>query len=167
MTRLKKNVRLKSLDKQHQTRTRRDYIDYDEQYRKDLKANPEAEKFAAQFTDEYYGGAVHKTKDGRVKPGHLHKTKEMAKDCYKRNNDQNADLLNVAKANYLVSDIEAELQSRDGWYITNGELTEDALISQLEAKESEEYLTLEEFEKVRDQLTPEMLLFYLSLYDLE
>ena len=164
MTKLKKNVRLKSLEKQYQPRSRKDFIDYDY---KDLLDEKE-EEFLAQFTDEYYGGAVHKRKNGQVKAGYLHKTKEQARDCYKRNNDMNNDVMGVNKANSLLSNLETELKNKDGWYITNSNLTEDALISQLAEKQADDsLLTREEFEEVRDQLTPEMLLFYLSFYDLD
>lgn len=163
MKKLKKNVRLKSLDKAYQPRTRKELIDYD--YID--KLSPEEKELIAQFTDEYYGGAVGKTKTGRIKAGHIHNTKALAKDCYDRNNRQNNDVLGVSKANSLVSEITQELNNKDGWYITNSELTEDALIASIENTENESELTREEFEQIKDQLTPEMLLYYLSIYDLE
>lgn len=157
-------MRLKSLEKANQTRTRKEFIDYD--YID--KLSPEEKKELAQFTDEYYGGAVSKYENGRVKKGHLHDTIKMAKDCYDRNNRQNNDVLGVTKANYLVSEITQELKNKDGWYVTNPELTEDAIVSQMDKQETEDaYLTREEFEEVRDNLTPEMLVFYLAMYDLE
>lgn len=169
-------MRLKSLDKTYQTRSRKEFIDYD--YIKDL--SEDEKKLLAQFTDEYYGGAVHKTKSrirkdgttvygsGKIRSGHLHNTDELAKDCYDRNNRQNNDVLGITKANHLVKELTQELADKDGWYITNAELTEEALLSNIEKNETEEaYLSREEFEAVRDSLTPEMLVFYLALYDLE
>lgn len=70
------------LDKTKSTRARKDLLDYD--YLK--KLNAEELEFLNQFTDEYYcanfsGETIH--------------PKELKKDCEKRNNDRNNDLLTV------------------------------------------------------------------------
>lgn len=70
------------LDKTKATRARKDLLDYD--YLK--KLNAEELEFLNQFTDEYYcanfsGETIH--------------PKELKKDCEKRNNDRNNDLLTV------------------------------------------------------------------------
>lgn len=80
-----KKLRLKDyprLDKSKSTRARKDLLDYD--YLK--KLGPEELAFLNQFTDEYYcanfsGETIH--------------PKELKKDCEKRNNDRNNDLLTV------------------------------------------------------------------------
>lgn len=153
----------KPLNPTYHPRTRKEYIDYDYS----LENHPEAKKFMESFTDEYYGGAVQKTRSGRVKKGHLHKNKQMAKDCYDRNNRQNNDVLGVTKANGLAKDVVNELQQNDGWYINNPELTEMYVISNIEKNEKQEILTKEEYFKLKDKLGPEALLFYLELYENE
>lgn len=172
--RLKKNIRLESLDPKYAPKVRKELLDYDPEFlRKLKKENPEDYKYLAQFIDEYVGGSVSKKSNGTVKPGHLHSTKELAKDVYKKNNDRNNDVLGVSRANNLASDVITELQKNDGWYITNAGLTEEAIISQFEEKESEEsILSRKEFKKLKKKIdageaymTPEMLLFYLDLYD--
>jgi hypothetical protein len=70
------------LDKTKSTRARKDLLDYD--YLK--KLNAQELEFLNQFTDEYYcanfsGETIH--------------PKEYKKDCEKRNNDRNNDLLTV------------------------------------------------------------------------
>jgi hypothetical protein len=70
------------LDKKKSTKARKDLIDYD--YLKLL--TKEELKFLNQFTDEFYcanfaGDTIH--------------PKELQKDCEKRNNDRNNDLLTV------------------------------------------------------------------------
>lgn len=150
-------------------KVRRELLDYDKDFIEDLKKNhPEEYLYLAQFTDEWAGANVRKTKAGKVKSGHLHSTNELAKDVYDRNNRRNNDVLGVSRINNLASDIVSEIDKNDGWYITQAGLTEEAIISQLEEKNSEgSLLSYKEYLKVKDQLTPEMLLFYLSIYELE
>lgn len=176
---LKKNVRVKSLDPQYMPKVRRELLDYDKDFLNNLKKNhPEDYLYLAQFTDEWVGANIQKTgtkkrKDGttiynsgRVKAGHLHSTNELAKDVFDRNNKRNNDVLGVAKINGLASDVITELNKNDGWYVTQAGLTEEAIISQMDEKNSDDcLLTYEEYLKVKNQLTPEMLLFYLSIYE--
>lgn len=163
---LKKDVRMKSLDPFHQTRTRKELLDAD--YLKKLK--PEDLKWYAQFIDESVGGAVHKNKNGKVKKGYLHNTKELAKQCYDANNHRNNDVFTVNKANYLLQDLNAKLDESDGWYVHNTELTEDATIQQMEDKEAEDsILTLEEYKKaLKDgaKFSEEINEFYKKYYGL-
>jgi hypothetical protein len=80
-----KKPRLKDyprLDKTKSTRARKDLLDYDYLG----KLNAEELAFLNQFTDEYYcanfaGETIH--------------PKELKKDCEKRNNDRNNDLLTI------------------------------------------------------------------------
>lgn len=160
---LKKDVRMKSLDPFHQTRIRKELLDAD--YLKDL--NPEDLRYYAQFIDEWAGANVRKTKSGKVRKGHLHNTKELAKDVYDANNKRNNDVFGVNKANFLLQDLQAKLDESDGWYIHNTELTEDALIQGLENKESEDaILSLQEFKELKDNMTEEMKQFYIKYYKL-
>lgn len=178
---LKRNIRTKSLYPKNQTKVRQELLDYPPEYLQDLKDNhPEEYLYLAQFTDEWVGGAISKVgtkkrKDGttiynsgKVAPGHLHSTTALAKDVMDRNNRRNNDILGVSKVNNLASDVVTELNSNDGWYVTRPEYTEDALIAQLDEKNTDDaVLSREEFLEIKDKLTPEMLTFYLALYDLE
>src|SRR6478609_3361342 len=171
--RLKRNIRTKSLDTNYNTRVRREFLDAD--YLHTLDPNSYEYMLYAQFIDEYYGAAISKGADGRIKPGHLHNTRALAKDCYKKNNDRNNDVYGVSKANGKVDDIIPELQKNDGWYVHNEELTEDSLNAEIDAKNSgEDILTKKEFlrfkkkmDKGEATMTPEMLLFYLEYYDID
>lgn len=168
--RIKKNIRTKSLYSAYMPKVRKELLDYDTEYLNFLKKHhPEEYLFLAQFIDEWVGANIRKSKkDGRVLPGHLHSTKKLAKECYDSNNKRNNDLLGVARANNLAYDVITELNKNDGWYINDANLTEKAIISDIENKNNEsELLTFEEFEKVKNQLQPEMLLFYLMYFDLE
>ena len=162
----------------YSVKVRKELIDYSPEYLKDLKANhPEEYEYLAKFIDEYVNANVLKTKSkkrkdgttiygsGKVRKGQLHNTAELAKDVYDANNRRNNDVLGVARANRLMNDIDTEVQQKDGWYVTNPELTEDAMISDID--ENEQVLSKEEFLELKDNLTPEMLLFYLALYELE
>ena len=173
---IKANPRLESLQAENSPKTRRELLDYDKEWLKDLKKNnPEEYKWLAQFTDEYVGASISKDSKGRVKRGHIHDTPELAKDCYDRNNRRNNDVLGVTRANHLAYDIDSQIETQDGWYITNKELTEDSAIATLVEKESDEsILSLKEFLKLKEKIdngeatmTPEMYLFYLAYYNLE
>ncbi|NDE09873.1 MAG: hypothetical protein EBZ95_04815 [Chitinophagia bacterium] len=166
---LKKNIRTKSLYPANMPKVRREFLDYDAEYLKFLKKNhPEEYLYLAQFVDEWVGANIRKSKKtNRVLPGHLHSTNKLAKERYDANNRRNNDILGVARANNLANDVINELQRNDGWYITDANLTEDALISSLEQKNNtDNLLTKEEFEKVKDILTPDMYLFYLAYFDI-
>lgn len=165
--RLKKNVRTKSLYAANMPKVRREFLDYDPEYLKFLKKHhPEEYRYLAQFVDEWVGANIRKSKKtGKVLPGHLHLSKELAKERYDANNKRNNDVFGVARANNLANDVVTELQKNDGWYITNSDLTEDAVIAQIENQNEQELLTKEEFEKIQDQLSPEALMFYLVYFD--
>jgi hypothetical protein len=145
---LKRKVRIKSLYPQHNTKVRKELLDAD--YLKDL--DPETLKWYAQFTDEYVGGAVHKTKNGKVKSGHLHNTKALAKQCYDANNRRNIDIYAVTKANHLMSNIDDELSNNDGWYVANPGLDEDAQINNIDNPEENDAMPLEEYILLKSQM---------------
>ncbi len=106
-----------------------------------------------------------KTKAGKVKAGYLHNTTELAKDCYDRNNRRNNDVLGVTKANSLLSEIHNEIDKNDGFYITNPQLTEDALIQRIEDKDGDDaILSFDEYQKLKHTMTEEMIIFYESIY---
>lgn len=149
---LKKNVRLKALKATHNPRTRAELLDYD--YLKKLA--PKDLEWLAQFTNEYTAGAVEKYKSGpkkgQVKPGHIHKTAEQAKDCYDRNNWRNNDVYGVTRANNLLYDVQSQIDSGDGWYITKGDLTEQAIISQIDSVlEEDQSFDMLEYLESRDR----------------
>jgi hypothetical protein len=161
---LKKNVRLKSLNPANVPRVRKEFLDAD--YLKDL--TPEQLRWYAQFTDEWLGGNVRKTKAGKVKAGHIHNTKELAKDCYDRNNWRNNDVYGVTKANYLMSDLDSALENQDGWYVKDFQKTEEALVHDIDEKKFETVLlTLEEFLKVKNNMNPELVAMYKKYYKLK
>ena len=146
---IKKNVRIKSLYPQHNTKVRKELLDAD--YLKDL--DPETFRWYAQFTDEYVGGAVHKNKQGKVKSGYLHNTKALAKKCYDDNNRRNIDIYTVTKANHLMSNIDDELSNNDGWYVANPGLDEDAQINNIDNPEDNMPMPLEEYILLKNQMT--------------
>jgi len=77
-----------------QTRTRREFIDYDYVD----KLSPEEQAFLAKFTDEYYGGAVKKgCKTDLHYSSDRKKYRELRTDCYNRNNRQNQDVYGLSK----------------------------------------------------------------------
>lgn len=167
----------KHLQKRNTTRVRQELLDYDQEWLNSLKdTDPNAYEYYIKFMNEWVNGSVKKVGtrkrkngtriygSGKPAPGSIHNTNELAKKVYDANNARNADLYSVNKANNLLNDVIAEAENNDGWYITNPELTENYLINNMEKKESE-YLTKEEFLSMQDQLTPEMLVFYLALYD--
>lgn len=147
---LKRNIRLESLDPKMNPRVRREFNDAD--YLRKLP--PDVLRYYAQFTDEYLNGSIRKDKMGRVVKGHLHNTNELAKKCSDANNYRNNDLFSVGKANNFVHEIDPLIDARDGWYITNKELTEEALISQLDSGEQNEELSFKEYIKVREHMLP-------------
>jgi hypothetical protein len=153
---LKRKVRLNSLLPQHNTRVRREHLDAD--YLKDIPKD--ALEWYAQFIDESVGGAVEKTKTGKVKAGYLHNTPELAKQCYDDNNRRNRDIYGVSRANGMLKSIDWEMgeEANDGWYVKNPMLTEDAIISHLDEKNNPEeaLLSFKEYIMVRDQMKEEV-----------
>lgn len=144
------------------TKVRREFVDYD--YLKEL---PQDDKeWLAKFNNEYYGAAISKdVETGYVKRGHLHTTQKQAKEVYDDNNRRNNDVLGVSRVNIGLTEINAELDSRDGWYITNPELQENAIVSEIDRKAQEvDFLTYEEYHEVKGNLTFEMLMIYASVY---
>lgn len=155
---IRKNVRLASLNPGNAPKVRKELLDAD--YLN--KLTEEELLWYAQFTDEWAGGSVAKTKAGKVKSGYLHNTTELAKDCYDRNNRRNNDLLSVTRANRLVSELYDHAYKNDGWYVNNPELQEDYQINNID-KESE-ILSYEEYQKLKFQMSDEMIIFYESIY---
>ncbi len=165
------------LNPKKMTKVRREFFDYTQEDIDRIKeGGPEVMEFFAKFNEEWLGGAVSKitTKDGKKRPvkGHLHSTNKLAKDVYDRNNRRNNDVYGVSNANTLLThglhysndeDVDpTSLTERS--FVTNPDLIEQATIARIDNEEPE-LLTKEEFEKLKDQLTPEMLIFYLSIYD--
>jgi flagellar motor protein MotB len=177
LSKIKKNVRLKSLNPGYATRVRKELLDAD--YLKDL--NDEELKWYAQFTDEWTAGAISKGKTGIVKPGHIHRTNKQAKELYDANNKRNNDVFGVTKANFLMTELntkvgveDSEIESRQ---ITNVNLTEQAVVTQLDDSKDElkifensELLTKREFLKLLKhgaKVPKEMFEFYKKYYKLE
>lgn len=160
---LKKNVRLKSLNPAYQPRVRKELIDFDYVD----KLNSEDKRWLAQFVDESIGANIHKTKAGKVKAGHIHNTIELAKQCYDANNKRNNDVMSVTKANSLLSNIEHAIDKNDGWYVKNAQLTEDSIIETIDEPETDELLSLDEYKKLKNNMTKEMQNFYNNYYRLK
>lgn len=186
---LKSKVRMESLDPNKAPRVRKELLDAD--YLD--KLSPEELKWYAQFTDEWVGGAVHKTKAGKVRAGYLHNTQELAKTVYDANNKRNNDVLTVSKANSLLRNIDMtkrdgddETAEVDNYY--NVSLTEQSVAATVdeqrrldamksksdmdltEDEHNEMYLTKTEvLRMIRHgaQIPPEMLAFYKKYYNLE
>lgn len=151
---LKKDVRLESLDKSQNPRVRWEHLDAD--YLK--KLSPDELKWYAQFMDEYIGASIAKTSTGTPKFGHIHNTRALAKTCTDANNYRNNDLFSVGKATGLLKPIEKELDDEnDGWwYVRNPELTEMYVNENLDRKRNPEELTFKEYIQVRNYMTNEV-----------
>lgn len=175
----KLNYDKKHFKKKNVPRNKQELLDCDPEVLKRLeREDPDAYAYYMRFTNEWVNGSIKKvgTKrradgtrvygSGKPEVGSIHNTNELAKKVYDANNARNNDLYAISKANNLLNDVVTETERNDGWYITNPELTEDYIIESMEQKETE-YLTREEFLEIKDQLTPDMLLFYLAMYDLE
>lgn len=148
---LKSNVRLHSLLPAFNTKVRRELLDAD--YLPSL--SKEDLEWYAQFIDESVGGAVNKTKAGKVMAGYLHDTPELAKKCYDDNNRRNRDVFGVSKANGQLLNIDWKIGvdgEGDGWYVKNARLTEDALIADLDREDTEKVLTFKEYIMVRQHM---------------
>lgn len=146
----RKKVRMDALKASKNPRVRAELLDYD--YLKQLSKKDL--EWLAKFTDEYTHASIEKDKKGNVKKRHLHKTKKLAKSCMDRNNWRNNDVYSVTRANGLSYDIDSFIDSKDGWYITNPEYTEQSLIEQLDSKQQEETISLLDFFKARDNFIP-------------
>lgn len=177
----RKKVRYDSLKKSHNTKVRHDLLDADYLG----KLSKEEYRWYAQFTDEYVGGAVKKNSDGSIQKGHLHNTPELAKKCYDDNNRRNSDLYSVTKANNLMTSTDLNFTGSENkintnnspsgmrneythFGFTNHELTEQALIAEIESEEYKEELTFKEYIMVRQNMMPEIRdqydLKFLELY---
>lgn len=162
LPKLKKKVRLKSLNPQYQTRVRKEFVDFD--YID--KLDPKTKEWLAQFTDEYVGGAVKKNKSGKIAAGHLHNTQELAKECYDTNNRRNNDVYSVTKANGLLFDIKHKYELEETALDVNYALSEDAIIAEIENIE-QDILTIDEFINLKANLNPEVRAFYTKHYEKE
>lgn len=166
----KKRTARNIFKKSDQPRVRAEFLDYSPEYLRWLeKTDPKAFEFLAQFNDEYIGANIVKDKKSGKPKGAIHKKAKHVKEIYDANNRRNNDLLGVSRANNLAGDVVSELDRNDGWYITNAKLTEDAIISEMETKKHEgnDILTYRQYLKVKDKLTPEMLLFYMAIYEMD
>jgi hypothetical protein len=163
---LRKNIRTASLYPANAPKVRKELLDYDPKFLRQLEKNdPKAYEFLAAFTHEYVDAAIAKTKAGKVKAGYLHNTPELAKDRYDANNRRNNDVLGVTKSNHMLTNIDSELKNNDGFYITNPQLTEDAAINKMDRENEEELLSYEEYMELRHTMTEEMVLFYEAYYE--
>lgn len=156
----RKKVRLQSLDRNYNTRVRWEALDAD--YLN--KLSPAELEYYAQFIDEYVGGAIAKNKDGTPKKGHIHNTKELAKSCYDANNRRNNDIISISKATNRLDSLnrtpdEKENPDQVSTYekslTKNPNLTEEAIIAQIDSGEQNEMLTFKEYIQVRKNMTLE------------
>lgn len=184
--RLKSNVRFDSLNPTKAPKVRKELLDAD--YLD--KLSPEELKWYAQFTDEWTAGAVHKTKDGKVRAGYLHNTQELAKSVYDANNKRNNDVLGVSKANNLLRHIDMKPSTEDEGNevddIYDTSVVEQSMVAvideqkRLDAIKDKEVLTEDEHNEMYltktevlrmirhgAQIPPEMLAFYKKYYNLE
>lgn len=139
MTKIKKHVRLEALQLSKTNAIRREWFDMD--YLE--KLSPDEYRWLAQFIDEYLCANISKNSNGRIKKGHLHKTKETAKECYDNNNKRNNDLFTVSKINGLLAYISflpgSSLDTLDEEVkYNNHHLVEDALINELDKNKNEQ-----------------------------
>jgi hypothetical protein len=159
LPKLKKKVRLKSLNPQYQPRVRKELVDFD--YLD--KLNPAEKEYLAQFVDESIGASVRKLKSGKIAAGQLHNTEALAKECYDANNRRNNDVYSVTKANGLLYDIKHKMQMEETDLHINYHLTEEATIAMIENDE-QDILTFQEFIDLRGNLNPEIRAFYVKHY---
>lgn len=83
------------------------------------------------------GGYTPIKREGAPKKGHLHKTKEHAKEIFKKNNQTNNDIFGVTKINNLLEyDLHGSAQRKDVWHETDPGNVEDALIWAMDYKKS-------------------------------
>ncbi len=162
LPKLKRKVRLKSLNPQYQPRVRKELVDYD--YID--KLSYEEKQWLAQFTDEYIGGAILKTKSGKIAAGQLHNTQELTKERYDANNHRNNDVHSVTRANGLLYDIKNKYELEETDLCVNNALIEDALIATIE-NEEQDILSFNEFINLKGNLDPEVREFYIKYYSKE
>lgn len=88
-------------------KTRYELIDYDYIG----KLNEEEKKWLNQFTEEYVNASL----DSENVENNFHNTQELKRDCYRRNNARNRDILTRAKAsgNHVSTD-ELLLNKKEG-----------------------------------------------------
>lgn len=87
----------------------------------------------AKFMSEWAGANIKKSKKTNAPlTRHMHRSNKQAKEIFDANNKRNNDVFGVTKANNLLYDIAVE---KDGWDLTNHNLTEDALIAMIDNKD--------------------------------
>lgn len=134
-TKINKEVRLTALDIKKTNVIRREWFDMDYI----SKLSQEEYRWLAQFIDEYLCANITKHSNGRIKKGHLHKTKKLAKECYDNNNKRNNDLFTISQVNGLLDFISflpgnsAETLD-DEVRMVNHHLIEDAIIAEIDKK---------------------------------
>lgn len=132
-----------------QPRVRAEVIDYD--YVDKLS---QAEKeWLGKFTDEYAGASFEFSKTtGKLKKDTIHKTMEQVKACRDANNWRNNDVYGANRANGLLLDVQNNLETEDGWYVTNREYTEMEAIAKIDNKEYLEELSFIEYLECRGNM---------------
>lgn len=125
---------------------RAEYIDFD--YTKTL--NPEEQAWLAQFSGEYYGASIDvKADKSRPYKSAIHQTMAQVKKARDANNHRNNDVYGANRANGLLFDVQSP-DIKDGWWLTNSGLTEDAIIANIDSGEQNEKLTLVEYLDCRE-----------------
>lgn len=169
---LKQNINTKYIKKSNVPKVRKELIDAD--YLDQL--SEEEYLWYAQFTNEWAGAAISKTRGGKVKRGHIHRTNKQAKEIYDANNRRNNDIHGVTNANHLLTELKTRIGSEDDEnelrMVTNVNLTEDAVIATIEREEVEsiEILTKREYIsliKSGANVPQDMKDFYNKQYKLE
>lgn len=97
----------------------------------------------------------------------IYKSKRDTKQSYNRNNARNRDQYGIAKATGKAVDISAD-QAFQYWeenYHDNH--YEDNVVQNIDKPKKEELLSLDEFNKLKDNLTEEAVKFYKEYYKLE
>lgn len=147
----KKRTKLDTFKHTKNPRTRVELLDCD--YLNKLSTK-ELEWYA-KFTEEYVHASIKRDKKGNPVKSSIHKKKEFVKDSYDRNNKRNNDLYSVTRSNGLLYDVNDSLSGKDGWYITNADLTEEALIAQIDSGQQYEELDYYEYVLSRNNFPEE------------
>lgn len=155
-------------------KNRKELIDYDPAFIKNLKKNhPEEYRYLAQFTDEYAHANIRKTPDKTgIKKGYIHNTPELYKSVSDANNWRNNDVLLVSKNNGIIASLTSKLE-KTGFWVTNSALQEDAACSKIDNDRelllNNEVLSLnfKEFYKLKDRLIPKVRAMYDKLFAVE
>lgn len=150
----KKKKKRDPLNLKHQTRPRREYIDYD--YADTL--NPEDREFLAKFTDEYYGGGGFKRKEEGGEYDYsqsIHKSDKLRRLCYNRNDSIKRCIYTLARTTQkLAGDLEMQhyldnsVKDKDTEEILIDYIELDRLVEEkykLGEIDDEEYLEYTEF----------------------